>query len=162
MAGVKIKDRWTAEQDALIVSLRDERRPWSEVARLAGRSVEAVTARYRALVPTAKRIRYQSLRHWSDEDKATLARMLEEKKSKREIAATLGRTVSMVHSMIYYQRFYNVRALHIERVPRVHVPEERAADRDRRLAAERSITSMFFGDPAPGQSALDKREGVSA
>lgn len=162
MAGVKIKDRWTAEQDDLIISLRGERRPWSEVARLAGRSVEAVTSRYRVLVPEAKRIRYQSLRHWSDEDKATLARMLEEKKSKREIAATLGRTVSMVHSMIYYQRCYNVRDIHLERVPRVHVPEDREEDRRRRMEAPRDLTAEFFGDPPFSQSALAKKQGAFA
>lgn len=36
-------------------------------------------------------------------------------------------------------------------------PAASIADRDRRYRAVRSITAEFFGDPRPGQSALDKR-----
>lgn len=37
------------------------------------------------------------------------------------------------------------------------VPPEVEADRERRLSAARSLTQEFFGDPRPGQSALDRR-----
>lgn len=40
---------------------------------------------------------------------------------------------------------------------KVEIPERVLLDRNRRHAAARSITSMLCGDPAPGQSALDKR-----
>jgi hypothetical protein len=35
--------------------------------------------------------------------------------------------------------------------------QQMIAERDRRLAVPRSITAVFFGDPAPGYSALDQR-----
>ena len=36
------------------------------------------------------------------------------------------------------------------------VPPEVMADRDRRLSAPQTITARVFGDPPPGQSALDR------
>ena len=44
-----------------------------------------------------------------------------------------------------------------EQVKSKIVPEDVLADRDRRSNALRSLTALFCGDPAPGQSALDKR-----
>lgn len=41
------------------------------------------------------------------------------------------------------------------------VPDEVWADARRRACADRSVTSLVFGDPAPGQSAWDRR-GASA
>lgn len=42
-----------------------------------------------------------------------------------------------------------------------HEPSaELLQDRDRRYHAQRTITAEFFGDPRPGQSALDKRAGA--
>ncbi len=40
---------------------------------------------------------------------------------------------------------------------RLEIPEEVFAERDKRNAAPRSLTAILQGDPAPGQSALDKR-----
>jgi hypothetical protein len=73
----------------------------------------------------------------------------------------MGKTRSAVDSKIQSMRMEETR-IHLERVPRVSVPEHCLEDRDRRLSAERSLTAEFFGDPAPGQSALDKRQGVYA
>jgi hypothetical protein len=44
---------------------------------------------------------------------------------------------------------------------RAPVPEHVLDDARRRIEAPRTITSSFFGDPAPGQSALDKRNASS-
>ena len=44
-----------------------------------------------------------------------------------------------------------------EPVKAKQVPASILADRDRRSNAPRSLTALFCGDPAPGQSALDKR-----
>lgn len=40
------------------------------------------------------------------------------------------------------------------------IPQEVIADRDRRSNAPRSLTALFCGDPAPGQSALDKQRSA--
>jgi hypothetical protein len=37
------------------------------------------------------------------------------------------------------------------------IPDEVLADRDKRSNAPRSLSALICGDPAPGQSALDKR-----
>ena len=42
------------------------------------------------------------------------------------------------------------------------IPDFVIEDAARRLSAPRSLTAMLLGDPAPGQSALDKRMGVAA
>lgn len=41
--------------------------------------------------------------------------------------------------------------------PRFEIPEAVLTDRDRRNAIPRSLTAVLCGDPAPGQSALDRR-----
>ncbi len=41
--------------------------------------------------------------------------------------------------------------------PKSIIPESILADRDRRSSAPRTMTALLCGDPAPGQSALDKR-----
>lgn len=47
---------------------------------------------------------------------------------------------------------------HYARHSSVSEPSAQAwEDRDRRFCAPRSLTAEFFGDPRPGQSALDKR-----
>lgn len=161
MADVVRKDSWTPEEDQMVIDLRAKRISWNDVASQIGRSVHACCDRYRRIAPKDGRSRYMSQNRWSEHDETTMARMLEEKKTPKEIAAALGRTVSMIHSKIYYERCH-IGRIRLENVSRVFVPPERAADRDRRLTAERDITSMFFGDPAPGQSALDKKQGAYA
>lgn len=155
------RDAWKPEEDAVLLNLRRDRIAWADVARKVGRSVHSCWDRYKRIAPK-DRPRYARQKGWTEQEKATLHRMRGEGKSPKEIAATLGRTVSMVHSMMYYERSFVTRQFKIENTPRVWVPPDREADRDRRMAAERDITSLFFGDPAPGQSALDKRQSAFA
>lgn len=56
----------------------------------------------------------------------------------------------------------NPRRFHFDVQLKREAPPERLADRDRRMAAVRDITSEFFGDPRPGQSALDKKQAAYA
>lgn len=46
---------------------------------------------------------------------------------------------------------------HVRAKHNFQIPEAVEADRDRRQTAPQSLTSLLCGDPAPGQSALDKR-----
>jgi hypothetical protein len=39
----------------------------------------------------------------------------------------------------------------------VQIPDAVLAERDRRLAADRTINMLLLGDPLPGRSALDRR-----
>lgn len=159
--GPRSKIPWTAEQDKMLVELRAQRMPWVAVAARVGRSLEACCGRYRTITPKESRKRYVSVRSWSVDEETLLHSLVAEKKPILEIARTLGRTRSMVHSKIYYDERPQ-RRVHIEMIPRVFVPPDREADRVRRMAAERDLTGEFFGDPAPGQSALDKKQGAFA
>jgi hypothetical protein len=69
----------------------------------------------------------------------------------------MGLPITVIYSKLQYLRQIG-RQIHIQRDPRVHIPQERLIDRDRRLTAERDITSEFFGDPPKTQSALYKKQ----
>jgi len=155
------KDAWTQEQDQLIIYLRSERLNWRATAQELGRTVESCCARYRAILPEEKRARFASARRWSEEDESTINRLVREGRKPRQIANYMGLPITVIYSKLQYLRQIG-RQIHIQRDPRVFIPQERLIDRDRRLAAERDITSEFFGDPAPGQSALDKKQGEYA
>jgi len=59
-----------------------------------------------------------------------------------------------------YQRCGHRKAAGIPEIPRMVVPHDVLADRERRLStAPASLTAAAFGDPPPGYSALDKRQG---
>lgn len=150
---------WSNEQDQMIIAMRGEKLPWNDISERVGRSVEACSCRYRKILP--KHSRVHSLRRvWTADDEALLERLLAEKRTPNQIASCMGKTRGSVNSKIQAMRMDQTR-MHFERVPRVEVPQRCLDDRDRRLSAERSLTSEFFGDPAPGQSALDKRLGAS-
>ena len=155
------KDGWTAEQDEKIVTLRGQRKSWKDVAAAVGRTVESCCSRYRTIVPPSQRKRYMSSRHWTLEEEATLKMLMNEGRKPRQIANFMGKELQVIYSKIQQLRQPG-RLIHIEMDPRVHVPPEREADRARRLSAERDITSLLLGDPAPGQSALDKKQGLYA
>lgn len=85
-----------------------------------------------------------------------------ERKSWRQISIETGRPLSTCsaryaeeHKPRIYQNYAGTTR------PR-NIPDEIIADAHRRAIAERSITALLFGDPAPGQSALDKRQAAFA
>lgn len=144
----------------MIIELRERKLPWSDISERVGRSVEACSARYRKIVPKSSQVR-TSRRTWTADDEALLERLLTEKRTPMQIASFLGKTRSAVNSKIQSMRMDPTR-IHLERIPRIEVPVGCLEDRDRRLNAEISLTAEFFGDPRPGQSALDRKQGVSA
>ena len=151
---------WTAEQDQMIIAMRAEKLPWNDIAERTGRSVEACSCRYRKITPMQRRVR-TFRRTWTLEDETLLESLLAEKISPVRIASRMGKTRSAVNSKIQSMRMDPAR-LHIEREPRIQVPQRCLEDRDRRMLAERSLTAEFFGDPPFTQSALGKRlEGAT-
>jgi hypothetical protein len=155
------KDAWSPEQDQIMIELREQRKSWKEVGAILGRTVESCCARYRSVVPASRRQRFVSARYWSPEEEATLKALLEERRSPRQISHHMGKDIKVIYSKIQQLRQPG-REIHIERLPRVRVPEHQLIDRDRRLAVERDITAEFFGDPPRGWSALDKKQGEYA
>lgn len=141
-----------------MIELRDQRMQWKVIAYQLGCSVESCCARYRAIVPKDSRKRFVSLRHWTPEEEATLKGLMNEGRKPRQIALYMGKELQTIYSKIQQLRG-RARAIYIEMQPRLTIPQHCLEDRDRRLTAERDMTAMFFGDPAPGQSALDKKQG---
>jgi len=151
---------WSKEQDQMIIALRGDKTPWNTISELVGRSVEACSCRYRKIVPKHSQV-HSRRRVWMAQDEALLEQLLAEGRSPMQIASIMGKTRSAVNSKIQSMRMDQTR-IHIERVPRIEVPRWCLEDRDRRLGAERSLTAEFFGDPRPGQSALDRKQGAYA
>lgn len=160
-AAARRKDRWLPQQDETIVTMRNAECSWKDIADRVGRTVEACSNRYRNLVPAQSRRRFSTRRRWSDADVATLKRLLDEGKIARDIAPIMGVPVRVVHAKIEYMRRPS-REIFTNVTPRIYVPPSRMEERDRRMAAERDITAELFGDPRPGQSALDKKQGAFA
>ncbi len=162
-------DGWCPEDDSKLIELRAQGLPWKEIAwrinhgsTCVNRTADACSGRYRKIVPHKQRSRfYNTHDRWSSEDEERLARMMRQRMKPREIAAAIGKSSRAVHNKINYVR--NPRhAAQIDTDTRVWAPPHLLEDRDRRMMAERSITAFILGDPAPVQSALDKKQGAFA
>ena len=145
-----------------MIALREQHTPWNDIADRLGRTVNSCCSRYRAILPESERARFGSGNRWSDQDEATLIKLVAEGRKPRHIANFMGIDIKVVYSKLQHIRKER-KVVHFEPMrPRAIIPEHCLIDRDRRMHAERDITAEFFGDPRPGQSALDKKMGVSA
>jgi hypothetical protein len=144
-----------------MIELRNKSVGWKEIASRLGRTVESCCARYRSCIPAHRRRRFLSSRNWTIEEETTLKNLMEEGRRPRQIALHMGKELKVIYSKIQQMRSPG-REIHIPSAPRVAVPEHLLIERDRRLTADRDITAEFFGDPRPGQSALDKKMGEYA
>jgi hypothetical protein len=105
-------------------------------------------------------------RPWTQEERSTVVEMLAEGKSPAEIAARINRTKHAVRSHIQYQncdkaekqrrqneRRERARSKFRNQINgenpfvKEEIPAHVIEDRNRRLAAPRSLTSMLMGDP---------------
>ncbi len=144
---------FTPAQDAAIIELRRQRISWPKIADQLGRMPEACRSRFKRLVPKEERRKTSRLDMWTDEENATLARLVAEGKPSREIAAILNRPLHGTKSKIQYQKTGP-----LKRGPTTAVaPPECIAERERRLSAPRDLTAIFMGDPPKGYSALDRK-----
>lgn len=109
---------------------------------------------------------------WSERDTEIALRMHHAGSSDAEIARTVRRSIASVQGRILWvtmsdeqrqrrrdQVNANRRGEFTNAPTREKVPAEVLLDRERRETAPRSLSAVAFGDPAPGQSALDKRGG---
>jgi hypothetical protein len=106
--------------------------------------------------------RRKSAKNWTDEETALARRMLAEKRSDSEFRERLGRSKAVARDRIYRVDFMDTdwSMLGLPHEPRVAVPTELRADANRRAAAPRTLSAWLCGDPAPGQSALDRRQAL--
>ena len=155
------KDGWSAEHDAKMLELRASGLAWKEIASRLGRTDQGCCARYRKLVPREQRKHYVRPVRWTAEAELMLKQLIEEGRKARQIASFMGKDLQVVYSKIQQLRQPG-RQIHIELEPRAWVPQHVLDDRDRRERAERDLTAVLCGDPAPGQSALDKKQGALA
>lgn len=118
---------------------------------------------------------------WTDEETKVLVRMKAAGNSYDEIARGLGRKNLSVQERWYWinmseaKRAARRTRMNVQRrekrsaestdikwaVVKQVVPDYLFIDRERRLAAQRTITGFLCGDPPPGFSALDRKMGGS-
>ena len=162
------KHRWSKEEDRRLIELHDAGKSWSEIADELNR-ISPITrrgpscsGRYKRIVPRHMRSRIVDTSHrWTDEQEEALEEMLRQRVRPREIAKALGKKLRAVHNKIQYRReIRNVS--HVDTAARIYVPPHVFEERDRRIYALRDLTALLCGDPAPGQSALDKKQGAFA
>ncbi len=162
------KYKWSSEDDRQIIELHDQGLSWKAVADRINRTAQikrtgsGCSGRYKRLVPKGQRtlVKNCGLR-WTADEEAHLDELLRQRARPKEIAAILGKPVRAVNNKIQYKRDPR-RTSHVEHQMRIWVPPHLVEDRDRRARAERNLTALLCGDPAPGQSALDKRQGAFA
>lgn len=159
MPGLRLEDRWTAEQQTKMIEMRSRKVPWKEIAIALDRSVEACTSQYRALLPEDQRARHDCGFRWSKENEDKLRRMLDDGVKPPAIAAALKLKISTIYSKIQQIRD-PIRQHRIE--ARHNPPARLIEERDRRQREKRSLTQEFMGDPPFQQSALAKKMGVFA
>lgn len=111
---------------------------------------------------------------WNDADTATARDLLSRKAKNQEFIDAIGRSKKAAVSRMQYLDEPNYRQKKAERLQRARyatqtaqsairfrrVPDSVLADALRRNSADKSITAMLCGDPAPGQSALDRRRSA--
>ncbi len=154
------KNAWSREQDETILTMREQQFPWKIISERTGRTIEGCCARYRALLPVDQRKTYRTSKRWSDEDILTLERLMSERKTMPQIVAEMNMPRKVIYSKMEYMRRPS-RMVFTDLSTRVLVPLSRLQERDRRMNADRTITAELFGDPRPGQSALDRREQIA-
>lgn len=147
---------WSAETDQTIITMRKQQRGWNDISERTGRTVESCCARYRVLVPKEERQRFRTSVRWSEKDQGALERLISQRKTIPQIVEALGKSRKVIYNKIEYMRRPS-RLIFTDLSSRVDVPIAVLEDRERRYAAERDITAVFFGDPAKGFSALDRR-----
>lgn len=117
---------------------------------------------------------------WSPDELKTLHSMLTEKKTPKEIAKALGCKRDRVDGRIRAERMTpeqradeakrkaewdksnraSVRAYRDLTIRSSRPAHELIEEAQQRALAPRSLTAEFFGDPAPGFSALDRRQSA--
>jgi hypothetical protein len=99
---------------------------------------------------------------WTKEELELARRLLKERKPDSEFRKLLGRSKAHAQRVVLYTPEllnHDRRALDLSIEPRIDVPPHVRADANRRAMAPRTLSAWICGDPAPGQSALDKRRG---
>lgn len=103
------------------------------------------------------------MKHWTAEDIETVKRLFAEHAPNEAYIAAVGRTRHACWQKI--DRLRQAPQLRARQKPfrkppvevSDRVPETALQDAKRRLTAPRSVTAWICGDPAPGQSALERR-----
>lgn len=150
---------WTDADDEALIKLVLQGLPQKEISPRIQRSLSAVNARSQEMQRQG-RLPNRRRKVWTPEQDAIALRLLQEDAPESRFRAELGR--SKINSQLRHKRLlFQSRAEQARETKSLglglHVPPEAIADRDRRIKAPRSLTALLCGDPAPGQSALDRR-----
>jgi hypothetical protein len=122
---------------------------------------------------TAKRIlvRNPASPPWSDQDTNRARALIAAGADDATFIREIGRTYAAAKSRVRYVDYPELRkppaprkanARPAKNTSLFYVPAEVVSDAVRRMHAQRSLTALIFGDPGPGQSALDRRNRSEA
>ena len=92
---------------------------------------------------------------WTPEELKTARRLMDEGASNEEFISAIGRTRHACWGKLQYE---NTKMPTMQKVNSARPKPEMLADAYQRAATLRTITAFVLGDPAPGHSALDRRE----
>lgn len=150
---------WTADDDARLRKMRNAKRTYGDIAEALGRSEETCRARMKALRYNDASVSKQEHRPWFEADVAQLIRMREverlvwtdiDRAMGRSRGSACGKYTSLRRGSIQVSKFGGG-----GRIDATDVERDRA---ERAGLVHPTLAGRVFGDPLPGQSALDKRQ----
>lgn len=103
-------------------------------------------------------------RHWTEEQDRQAIDLVARGASDAECIAAVGRNLQACKMRLNRQNIEigprRTRKKPMNRAAGLIVPDSVYEDAARRMSAPRSITALVMGDPAPGHSALDRKQMV--
>ena len=157
------RGKWTLDEECELRRLRSlEHKTWADIAIAMSRSDVSCRRHYDRITTPNERFEFRSPKKWTLQAEEDLVRMrFIDGKTTKEIAEIMGRTISGIQARLEFIDARKARGKPFVPAHRL-IPEPLIVDRDRRALAPRPLTSWLCGDPAPGQSALDKKQQVTA
>ena len=93
-------------------------------------------------------------KHWTAQETELAESLVDRRASDEECMAAVGRNFNACYCRVV-SRKGSIRHPRVQPPP--NVPSDVLHDARRRLTAPRTLTAWLCGDPAPGQSALERR-----
>jgi hypothetical protein len=164
---------YTPEQDKQLLALRDAGFTYAQIGERLGKTRNGIGQRVRWLKLNAEgqaqvradqnRKRNKHAKFWTSQETELAEKLLKENASNELCLAMLGKTKKACLHRVWRARRDEVnRRSRVAPRPYVQetkiIPQELIEERNRRLTAPRSLTSIICGDPPPNCSALDRRK----
>ena len=165
---------WIPEEDTRLLNLKAKGLSYRELAESLGRTFSGVRERLRWLgmnedqrahtrfIKNRNRLgkRATSSRFWTAQETELAEKLIAENATNPIFQSLLGRSKQACRDRISRVNNSNrgdVGPSFANGLPPMNIPAHVIEDRNKRLMAQRSITSLLMGDPPEGYSAREKR-----